>query len=276
MSANASRPSLIPTPSPAFRRTVSLVVARSAIHNVINRTTRDGISTTQTTLIGTTGDHRIGPCGRGRHRPSFACWKRSPAAGANCVFAGQWREDRLEALEAIGATAYPMRPVGHRCRSPNARKAACLPCARPGAAGSWMSIRPDQHDASTQFAEPYQWRVDIGTASMRACASGPTAVNEFSAWAVGRQNLSRAQIGDADAVLDLSGSCSPPCKPRRVHSRSWCSRTCAYAISSRCSPVRLERDRRLGFASGTSSCGSSLAGSASAGAGICPSSHPRR
>ncbi len=53
---------------------------------------------------------------------------------------------------------------------------------------------------------------------------------------------------------NFSGSCSPPCKPRRVHTRIWYSRTCSYAINSRCSPVRREADRRHGFASGTSCC----------------------
>ena len=42
---------------------------------------------------------------------------------------------------------------------------------------------------------------------------------------------------------NFSGSCSQPCEPRRAHTRIWCSRTCSYAINSRCSPVRPEADR---------------------------------
>jgi hypothetical protein len=66
--------------------------------------------------------------------------------------------------------------------------------------------------------------------------------------------------------LTFSGSCSQPSKPRCAHARIWCSRTYSYAINSRCSPGRLEADRILGFTSGTSCCGSSLADSAPAGA----------
>jgi hypothetical protein len=75
---------------------------------------------------------------------------------------------------------------------------------------------------------------------------------------------------------NFSGSCSRPCRLWRAHTGIWCSRTCSYAINSRCSPVRLEAGRMLGIASGTSCCGSSLADSAPAGASICPSSYPRQ
>src|SRR5258708_4745642 len=63
----------------------------------------------------------------------------------------------------------------------------------------------------------------------------------------------------------------PPALPMSAHDRFGCdegqmlapadaeSRTCSCAINSRCSPVRPHADRMLGFASGTSCCGSSLA-----------------
>src|SRR5260370_1121708 len=39
-------------------------------------------------------------------------------------------------------------------------------------------------------------------------------------------------------------------KGRRAHDKMWCSRTCSCAITSPCSPGRLDAERMLGFASG--------------------------
>src|SRR5207245_3894535 len=79
--------------------------------------------------------------------------------------------------------------------------------------------------------------------------------------AVGRQNLTERRSAMLAVCSTFSGSCSQPCEPRRAHTRSWRSKTCSYAINSRCSLVRLEADHVLGFAFGTSCCGSSLADS---------------
>jgi hypothetical protein len=93
---------------------------------------------------------------------------------------------------------------------------------------------------------------------------------------VGRQNLTRAQIGDADAVLDLFRLLFTTVQAAaRSHQELVLENLLLrHQLAVLTRPTRTRPQAR--FASGTSCCGSSLAGSASAGAGICPSSHPRR
>ncbi len=88
---------------------------------------------------------------------------------------------------------------------------------------------------------------------------------------VRRQNLARALISDANAVLELFrflfATAQPAARPHQnlvVENLLLRHQLAVLTRSTR-------SHRGLGFASGTSCCGSSLAGSAPAGAGICPS-----
>ena len=84
----------------------------------------------------------------------------------------------------------------------------------------------------------------------------------------GRQNITRAQISDADGVLELLWLLFTTLHAAARRHQDLALENLLYAINSQCSPVRLAADRALGFASGTSWCGSWLADSAPAGASI--------
>src|SRR5437763_15287854 len=70
------------------------------------------------------------------------------------------------------------------------------------------------------------------------------------------------------ACSNSSGFCSRSSWPGYGRARTLYSRTCCCATSSLSSPVRLEPDRALGFAAGTSCSGSWLAASVPAGVSI--------
>src|SRR5207244_732542 len=85
---------------------------------------------------------------------------------------------------------------------------------------------------------------------------------------VGRQNLARHKSAMLPACSNSSGFSSRSSWPGYGRARTLYSRTCCCATSSLSSPVRLEYDRVLGFAVGTSCSGSWLAASVPAGVSI--------
>ena len=100
---------------------------------------------------------------------------------------------------------------------------------------------------------------------------------ESDRWAFRDQSITpvwggKSSRGCRSAMLwvcsNYSGSCSRRFWFRSGRARISCSRTYCCAINSPSSPVRLEHDRVLGFAAGTSCSGSWLAASVPAGVSI--------
>ncbi len=127
-----------------------------------------------------------------------------------------------------------------------------------GSTARSVSTRPNRG-----FARPVAWSAPNSEGRHRhSCQS-----------VVGRQNLTRAQISDAGGVLELLWllftSMRAAARPRQDLVLENLLLRHQLAVLLR----QLEADHVLGFACGTSCCGSSRADSAPAGASIC---HPRR